>query len=108
MRERQLRVRIAEHILTWVKHHISILAPSITQPVQPRNASGQPFKTPVSSIARHHLTDKHCVDPTRKCSVIYAPNNTHVLRYAGAVAIKQLEPSLGVQKDAFVTLALSW
>ncbi|CAH8529987.1 unnamed protein product [Dicrocoelium dendriticum] len=108
MTERHLRVRITEHIPAWVSKNVSQMTTSTTLNAQPRKRNEVPYKQPASSIARHLLADNHCVDPVRAFRVIYTSMNPLTLRYAEAVAIKQLGPTLCVQKDAFVTLALPW
>ena len=101
--ERQLRVRVAEPIPRWIQT-------TITQAAQITSSTQGPIshKTPASSIAKHILQTRHCVNPQVSFRIVYATRNEQLLGFAEAVAIRKHKPPLCVQKDLSVSLKLPW
>jgi hypothetical protein len=103
--ERQLRARVAEHIPQWVQRAL-IEADAVG--TRSNEDGTRTHRLPSSSIARHLLTSHHYADPQTAFKVIYATPDSRILKFAEAIAIKKFKPSLCIQKDLFVTLALPW
>ena len=89
--ERRLESRIAEHVPKWLEKNDDIQ-----------------HKTPVSSIGRHLFDTGHVIDPKKAFRVILRTQSSRALRFAEALAIQRLKPSLCVQKQLYVTLRLPW
>jgi hypothetical protein len=103
--ERQLGVRVAEHIPKWVMEKVNDSQDNSTVSGL-HNQSGS--RTPASSIARHLIALHHPVDREKSFKIIYSTRNKRTLHFAEAVAIRKFKPILCVQKDLFISLALPW
>ena len=107
--ERQLKLRVAEHIPIWVRKQI-------THPTQTQadmrstqtQTQTQPQRTPQSSIGKHVLQTNHWSDPATAFRVLFTAPNKRLLQFMEAIAIKRLQPALCKQKELFVSLALPW
>ena len=62
---------------------------------------------PASSIARHVLEHKHRVD-TSCFRIVHKASDGKLLKFAEAIAIARLNPTLCKQKDQVMSLALPW
>jgi hypothetical protein len=103
--ERQLHVRVAEHIPKWVQRVTGQPNGMGTRTIEDLIRG---HRTPSSSIARHLIMSRHHANPQTAFKVIYATPDPQLLKFAEAVAIKRLKPPLCVQKDLSVTLVLPW
>jgi hypothetical protein len=97
--ERALRQRVKEHVPMWLRNRIGQNAD--------HQATSHP-RNPSSSIARHLMGTGHCVKPEESFRVIFSTRHPRLLRFVEAVAIRKWSPTLCVQKDLWVTLALPW
>jgi hypothetical protein len=85
---RQLGTRISEHVPKWL--------------------STTNCGTPRSAITKHLHETNHQVNLPEAFRVIYIPKSKHKLRFAKAVAIRQINPILCVQKQMVTNLLLPW
>ena len=93
--DRLLETRIKEHLPKWVMSELNRPSPSA-------------LKLPTSSIGKHVLIDAHQVNTLSTFKVILRHTNPNFLRFAEAVAIRILKPSLCVHKQFVVNLRLPW
>ena len=101
--ERRLCNRVREHIPNWVRD--KVMQSNSTQPL---GDNGRAYKTPSSSIARHLLVTRPQVDQGTAFKVVYTTQNSRLLKYAEAIAIRRWKPPLCQQKQIYVTLCLPW
>ena len=88
MTDRRLGDRGKEHIPAWIYHDLD--------------------KDSKSSIANHLKKHRQNCDPVNCFKIIYRARSHRVLRFAEAVAIKRIKPSLNIVKDFDVQLKLPW
>ncbi|KAA3679819.1 uncharacterized protein DEA37_0004411 [Paragonimus westermani] len=91
-----LSSRVKEHLPKWVQKSVLPEAGNVAET----------RKQPVSSFARHVLATGHAIDPSFAFRTLLRHSNPRFLRFAEAVAIDRLKPSLCVQKQLFVNLTL--
>ena len=71
----------------------------------PENSKG---RRPASSIAKHLIESGHRVEPDKAFSLLYKNSKGRLLRFIEALAIKNFDPILCVQKQFILTLQLPW
>jgi hypothetical protein len=85
--ERQLSVRVSEHLPKWLRNSLE--------------------KTARSAITKH-IMDANCPNNQNALRIVIRQNSVTLLRGAEAVAITRLKPNLCVQKEMVLALALPW
>ena len=101
--ERQLQARVSEHVPRWLDRYIHQSTLNTIDQTQ-----GQLNRLPNSAIGRHLIETGHCMNAQFAFKILARSRNKLVLRFAEALAIKRLKPSLCIQKDFVINLALPW
>ena len=98
--ERQLRLRITEHVPVWLQKTMAGNYDSMTSPMTRRKLN--------SAITQHLFEAKHCVTLSDAFRILYTTTNTRILKYAEALAIRNYHPQLCKQREWLISLALPW
>ncbi|KAA3680405.1 uncharacterized protein DEA37_0003061 [Paragonimus westermani] len=87
--ERCLISRVKEHLPNWVQNSV----------LRKNDNVVETRKQPASAVARHVLTTGHVIDPSCAFRILLRHSNPRFLRFAEALAINRLKPTLCVQKQ---------
>ncbi|KAA3676597.1 uncharacterized protein DEA37_0009147 [Paragonimus westermani] len=91
--ERCLISRVKEHLPNWVQNSV----------LRKNDNVVETRKQPASAVARHVLTTGHVINPICAFRILLRHSNPRFLRFAEAVAINRMKPTLCVQKQLLVT-----
>ncbi|KAK4472212.1 hypothetical protein MN116_000516 [Schistosoma mekongi] len=94
---RELQVRVAEHIPKWLRKQMDSKGEIKVQDKQPS-----------SSIAKHLVETGHIVDIKSAFVVLYKSALGRILKFVEALAIRKFKPPLCVQKQFVLSLNLPW
>ncbi|KAA3680235.1 uncharacterized protein DEA37_0006055 [Paragonimus westermani] len=90
--------RVKEHLPNWVQNSV----------LRKNDDVVETRKQPASAVTRHVLTTGHVIDPICASRILLRHSNPRFLRFAEAVAINRMKPTLCVQKQLLVNLTLPW
>ena len=90
--ERQLRLRVAEHVPLRVCGNFD----------QSDSMRGQKDTLHASSIARHLIETKHSIDPATAFTVVLSTRNRRILRFVEALAIRKWK-RICVNRNSFLS-----
>ncbi|KAA3678481.1 uncharacterized protein DEA37_0008693 [Paragonimus westermani] len=96
--ERCLISRVKEHLPKWVQN----------SGLRENDTVVETRKQPTSTVARHVLTTGHVIDPICAFRILLRHSKLRFMRFAEAVAVNRLKPTLCVQKQLLVNLTLPW